>query len=295
MVAVSAHTHDDVDWASRLPGMLLADALEEDALAGVARRLVDRLGGEPTVLDLGSGSGGMSAALAQALAERDGGTVVLVDAVPELLDAAGAAARASVGESAAVRVESVLADAADPGLRDLVPEADLIWASAVVHHLPDQQRAIDDLARILRPGGTLAVAEGGLGVKTLPWDLGVGAPGLEPRLHAARDLWFRDLRASMPGAVQMPYGWNHALGLAGLADVGAFTYLVDHPAPAGDGVRHDVLERLGWFRSTVGDRLDETDRATFDALLDPAGEYHLGRRDDLFLLSARTVHCGRSR
>ena len=295
MVAVAAHTHDDVDWAARLPSMIMTDALQTAALADVARRLVTTVRrAEPTILDMGSGSGGMSAALAQSLAERQGGTIVLVDAVPELLDAATVAVKAAVGENPSVRIESVLADIADPELSRLAPRADLVWASGVVHHLPDQQQAVDGLARLLLPGGVLAIAEGGLDTRSLPWDLGVGTPGLEGRLNAARDLWFRELRETMPGAVRMPYGWSVALVNAGLGDISAFTYVVDHPAPTSDSVRHEALDRLAWFQSIVADRLDANDVETLNALLDPAHEHYLGARRDVFLLSAHTVHRGRA-
>lgn len=298
MVAVSTHTHDGVDWAARLPGMRLTDALQVDALTTVAERLVADLPPAPTVLDLGSGSGGMSAAITRALRTRGGGRVVLVDAVPELLAAAAEAANEEgAGEppESRVRVETVLADAAGPDLERLAPKADLIWASAMVHHLPDQQRAVDGLAGMLNPRGLLALAEGGLEARSLPWDLGLGEPGIEGRLHAARDQWFREMREAMPGAVAMPYGWGTALRKAGLESVAAFSYLVDQPAPPSEAVLHNALDRLAWFAEAMSDRLSAADLETIGELLDPAGRGYLGLRDDVFLLSTRTVHYGLSR
>lgn len=284
-----AHTHDDVDWAARLTGMRKLGELERPAMTEVARRLTGDLPRNATVVDVGCGAGGMSVALAKALERRGGGTLVLVDAVDELIAAAGDAARVA-GPS--VTVEGVVADAGTQPLAEVVPAADLVWASAVVHHLPDQQLAIDRIAAAVRPGGLLAVAEGGLGMRCLPWDLGVGRPGLESRLLAHRDAWFEEMRSSMPDARRMAYGWNVAFGRSGLSNVTAFSFLVDHPAPSGDRVRDFVLDHIAGLVEMVDDRLDDQDRDTVRRLLDPESPDHLARRDDLALLSARTVHTG---
>ncbi|MGW4529205.1 class I SAM-dependent methyltransferase [Amycolatopsis sp. NPDC004378] len=287
---MSVHTHDDIDWADRLAQLRLADTLDADALAPVARRL---LGGRATVLDVGCGAGGMSVLFACELARAGGGTVVLLDATPELLAEAERAVREAAGED--VEVVSVHGDLADPRLGERVPAADLVWASGVVHHVGDQQAALRTLAGLLRPGGTLAIGEGGLEMRCLPWDLGVGRPGLEQRLLAARVEWFAAMRAGLPGSVAMPYGWPRALREAGLEDVESFGALIDHPMPGSDLLREYVVHRVGWLAESVEDRLDAEDRDAVAALTDPAGPDFLGRRDDLFLLGAKAIHCGRLR
>jgi hypothetical protein len=161
-----------------------------------------------------------------------------------------------------------------------------------VHHLPDQQRGVDTLARLLRPGGRLALGEGGLSTRSLPWDMGVGVPGLQDRLAAARDSWFADMRASMPGSVRLPGGWGHVLRAAGLDGITSFSYLVDHPAPAPQAVRESVLDWLTLISNVGGDWLSEDDRAAAGRLLDPADDAFVGNRDDVFILSASTVHLG---
>lgn len=289
---MAAHTHDDVDWATRLSGMRQLDDLESSAMADVAERLTRGLGDGATVVDVGSGAGGMSAALAACLRARGGGMLVAVDAVEELIAAAGSAAREAGG--ATVRVNEIVADAGTEPLAALVDPVDLVWASAVVHHLPDQQAAVDRLAAALRPGGVLAVAEGGLAMRCLPWDLGVGRPGLELRLLAHRDAWFEEMRGSMPDGVRMGYGWSTALARAGLTDVTSFTYLVDHPAPAGESVREFALAHLATLAEMVDGRMDTEDRHTVARLVDPAAAEYIGRREDVYLLSARTVHLARN-
>lgn len=290
MGEMAAHTHDDVDWAARLSGMRRLDAIESAATAEVADRLTRGLAAGATVVDVGSGAGGMSAPLAASLRAKGGGTVVTVDAVDELIAAAGDAARQAGGAS--VTVEEIVADAGTEPLAALVEPADLVWASAVVHHLPDQQAAVDRLAAALRPGGVLALAEGGLGMRCLPWDLGVGRPGLELRLLGHRDAWFEDMRSSMPDAVRMDYGWTTALARAGLTAVTSFTYLVDHPAPVGDRVREFVLDHISGLAEMTADRTDAADREAVGLILDPTRVEYLGRRDDVHVLSARTVHVG---
>jgi SAM-dependent methyltransferase len=286
-----AHTHDGIDWSARLEDMKRADALDEDALRVVAGRLVRPLPDSPTVVDVGSGSGGMSAALAGTLGARGGGTLVLVDAVPELLDAATTAARAAAGGR--VHVRPVLADLATAGLASLVPAAHLVWAARVVHHLPDQAGAVARLVEGLAPGGRLALEEGGLDSKHLPWDLGVGEPGLQERLIAARREWFARMRQDMPGSVRLPVGWNVALAEAGLTDVTAFSYLVEHQGPPTPAVRAAAVEWLTFHADVAGDRLHGSDRAAVRRLLDPGDDAWLGARDDVFVLQTRTVTLGR--
>ncbi|WP_372669777.1 class I SAM-dependent methyltransferase [Amycolatopsis kentuckyensis] len=288
---MSVHTHDDIDWADRLAQLRMADALDAGALAPVARRLVERLSSRPTLLDVGCGAGGMSVLFARELGRRGGGTVVLLDATAVLLAEAQRAVREAAGGD--VEVVGVHGDLADPRLGERVPAPDLVWASGVVHHVGDQQAALRALAGLVRPGGVLAIGEGGLEMRCLPWDVGVGRPGLEQRLLAARGEWFGGMRAGLPGSVAMPYGWPRALREAGLEDVESFGALIDHPMPGSDLLREYVVHRIGWLAESAGDRLDADDRAAVVALTDPDGPDFLGRRDDLFLFGAKAIHCGR--
>jgi SAM-dependent methyltransferase len=293
---MTAHTHHDFDWGARLADMRRADGIKADAHLAVAEKLVARLEPGATVVDIGSGAGGMAAAFGHALRARGGGRVVLVDAAEELLTAAAEHVRAELaGPGAEVEVQAVLSDATSETLRDRVPAADLVWAAFVVHHLRDQQEGVNSLTGLLAPGGWLALSEGGLGQQCVPWDLGVGRPGLIDRVLAARKDWFAEMRAGIPDAVRLPVGWTRALSDAGLVGVTSFSFLVDHPAPVSDDVRDAVVGWLRFAAAKADERLDEDDRLALKRLLDPADPAYAGARDDLFYLSCDTVHLGHKR
>ncbi|MFJ9364366.1 class I SAM-dependent methyltransferase [Nocardia sp. NPDC101769] len=289
------HTHDGIDWAAMVDDLRRDDAMSADANAEIARRLVALIpaGTEATVLDIGAGAGGQSVAFARELLARGGGSLVIVDAVPELLEAAEQAAQVALDGDDRVRVRTVHADAAAADFGAGIPAADLVWASRMVHHLPDQQAGTARLAGLLRPGGWLALAEGGLSMRCLPWELGVGAPGLQDRLLALRDAGFAQMRADITAATPMPYGWNVALSRTGLADATSFSVLIDHPAPPAPAVRDRVVAWLGGLSERVGERIGDDDRATLAALLDPAADTYIGAREDIYILGATTVFLGR--
>ncbi|WP_432850163.1 methyltransferase domain-containing protein [Amycolatopsis sp. CA-161197] len=368
---MSAHTHDHIDWADRLTQLRTADTLDADALSAIARRLVAALPPTPTIVDLGCGAGGMSTHFARALVTHGGGTLILVDATPELLAEAEKSVRAAadtasntagVGDAqaapggvggagstgslpasedrgdggsttaapgsadgqatpgdlagtsspagrpaasdraeggptsaptGAVEVRAVRGDLADAGLPGELPAADLVWASRVVHHLPDQQGAVGTVAAVAKAGGLVALAEGGLDFRCLPWDLGVGRPGLEDRLLAAQAEWFIGMREGIEGAVAMPYGWSVALERAGLTEVDSFGALVHHPAPGPAMLADYVVHRVARILEFGGEHLTPDDRETLTSLLDPNSPHHLATRHDLYLTGAKTVHCGR--
>jgi SAM-dependent methyltransferase len=279
----------EIDWAEHAEHLALAartDAEWYAAVAAVLARPTDRL-----LADLGCGGAGMAAALAVAVPEA---RVVAVDSDDEVL-AAAVDNLAAAGVRDRVHLATVDLAAEPAGLAAaLGGRADLIWASAVVHHAGDQQGAVDALSRLLAPGGRLALAEGGLTARHLPWDVGVGDPGLELRLDAARDRWFAAMRAELPGSVRMPYGWPVALRRAGLGAVTSRSFLIERPPPLpAEGVARVADRLMHWVdRLLEHDLLGAADLAAWDRLLDPESPDWLGHRDDVFELSARTIYVG---
>jgi ubiquinone/menaquinone biosynthesis C-methylase UbiE len=116
-------------------------------------RLVEllRLSGAETVVDFGAGTGVFSLPLAEAVPR---GRVLAVDEQPELLDRLRAklAARAPRG-----RVDPVLSEHGRAPLPDGAAERMLIVN--VLHHVSDDPGALDEIGRLLAPGGLLVAAE----------------------------------------------------------------------------------------------------------------------------------------
>lgn len=101
------------------------------------------------VADLGAGYGTFTGRLARAVAPS--GVVYAVDADPELLERIGRLARQA-------QLANVVTVAA--GDRLALPEpVDLVFASAVFHHLPEQGAYFAAAREQLRPGGRVAILE----------------------------------------------------------------------------------------------------------------------------------------
>jgi SAM-dependent methyltransferase len=274
-----------IDWGQR------ADELEregelglpwiESAVAWVASHVPTTA----TVIDLGCGPGVATCVLAGALPNA---RVIAVDESAALLDRAQQrASRFGLGGRVRTQRTDVIDDVA------ALPSTDLIWASRVLHHVPDPQRALGQLRLRLRPNAVLALVEGGLPSRFLPDECGVGEPGLlsrldaePPHVHAAR-------MGHRSAPVRTSLDWPFLLQRAGLRHLGTRSFLLDLPAPVSDQVRYHVVLRLQHSREHLADTLNAADRAALDRLLDPVEELGVLRRPDLFYLSAYTVHLGR--
>jgi SAM-dependent methyltransferase len=237
-----------------------------------------------SVLDVGCGAGGAACAFAHQLG--DGTLVVAVDRDPRLVHQARDRAAA---EGVAGRVGLC---AGDVGALPVRPASmHLVWASGVVHHLPDQQAAVEDLAGLAAHGGRVVLVEGGLPLRCLPHDVGIGRPGLEARLDEARARWFEDMRSELSGP-PLPYGWPEALRRAGLTDVRTRSFLVEAVPPLDEVGRRMVEQHMGAALRELGERLDPDDRRTLARLLDPDDRAGARSRDDLVVTAVQTVHAG---
>ncbi|MFE0427121.1 class I SAM-dependent methyltransferase [Streptomyces sp. NPDC058953] len=283
------HHHDStrIDWNVMTPlleqGAELNGPLYREAAGWLAGQIP--AGAVRRVLDVGSGPGVLTALLAEVFPYAE---VVAVDATPELLDrAAERAVRTGYGD----RFRAVHAELPD-GLGAL-GTADVIWAGDSLHHIGDQRAALAGLAGLLRPGGLLAVVEGGLQPRHLPRDIGIGRPGIEARIDGAHSLWFAEMRAALPGVKDEPEDWRAMLAGVGLTAGGTKSFLLDLPAPLPETAREHVAQALARRRESAEPYLDEDDLKVIDRLLDPDDPQGLATRPDVFLLAARTVHTGR--
>ncbi len=206
-------------------GRPFASLVHRPGVAGCARILVrarahggpvmltvdyHRLGVRPgdRLLDLGCGFGRHAYQAA-----RLGAEVVALDAgadeVRSVLDTFGAMAEAGEIDIDKARVGAVRGDA----LRLPFPDAsfDRVIASEVLEHIPDDEAAMAELARVLRPGGSMAVTVPRCGPEFVNWALSNeyhDVPGGHVRIYRRSQLVGRLERTGLAAV-----GSHHAHGL----------------------------------------------------------------------------------
>jgi ubiquinone/menaquinone biosynthesis C-methylase UbiE len=167
------------------------------------------------VVDLGSGTGTMSRQLASLVAavaspRVPAGQVIGIEPNPHLRAVAVSRAKAA-GVSNVSFVE---------GFAGALPfddsTIDFVWCERVLQHLADPQSAINDIARVLRPGGCAVLLDSDYGTRIVS--------DLDPDLAAAFS------RASL-GPMANPYAARHipaqihAAGLELEPDVGSSAFI----------------------------------------------------------------------
>ncbi|MGW9248683.1 class I SAM-dependent methyltransferase [Streptomyces badius] len=272
------HAHDSGATPNGLPEILDLDAaLFAPQLTALTGRIACLAGDDVRhIVDLGSGTGtGTFALLEQFPTAR----VTAVDSSPAMLERLVSAARER-GLGDRVRTLETDAGAGLPGVVD----ADLVWASASLHHLDDPATALAGIRAALRPGGLLAVAEVDGMPSFLPAD---GEPGeLEARCRAALD----GLHAE-----RMPHrgaDWGPLLTAAGFSveQERAEPWELRAPLPEGAGrYAFLVFERI---RGSLDGRVDTGDLAALDRLVD-GGPEDVRHRDDLVVRSTRRTWMAR--
>ena len=179
----------------------------------------DRLGlrRSERVLDLGCGGGRHAFACL-----RHGAVVVALDADQAEVKAVAAmmAAMAEAGEVADGGTGAVVRGDA---LRLPFPDAvfDKVICAEVLEHLPDDSSAMVELARVLRPGGTLAISVPRFGPELVNWALSEryhNVPGGHVRVYRRSQLMDRLRHAGLEPvashhahALHSPYWWLRCL------------------------------------------------------------------------------------
>jgi len=159
------------------------------------------------VLDLGCGAGRHAFEAA-----RRGAAVVALDAGVGEVQAVRATAYAMAEAGELASGGSILAVQGD-ARRLPFPDAsfDRVVAAEVLEHIPEDRRALGELARVLRPGGVLAVTVPRCGPEALNWALSReyhDVPGGHVRIYRRRQLQDRLRRSGLH-----PVDRHHAHGL----------------------------------------------------------------------------------
>jgi SAM-dependent methyltransferase len=235
------------------------------------------------ILDLGAGTGAGALALLQRYPTAE--AVAVDQAAAMLRHLEGKAAALGVAD----RVRTVEADLDGPWTDVGVgaDPADLIWASASLHHLADPDRVLTDLLGALEPGGLLVAIELDSFPRFLPDNIGIGRPGLEARCHAL---------LAEQRIVDMPHlgdDWGIRLARAGFVAELEWPVAIELTAPLPPAAQRYAQITLRRMRAHLADALDADDLASLDSVIESDGPEGVLRREDLSVRANRTVWMGR--
>lgn len=236
-------------------------------------------GGVRRVLDLGSGTGTGTLAL---LGQFPGAHVMAVDASTSMLSRLDKKV-AALGLAGSVSTYAADVDRDWPPLSDI----DLVWASSSMHHFADPGAVLRNVGAALSEHGLVAVVEMTDFPTFLPFDQGVGQPGLEQRcgevLNAQR----------APAVPNIESDWAARLSGAGLEVISTIELDLESELPPSPDVRRyaaAVLRRM--HRATKG-TVDPGDTSALEVLLAAEGPHSLAVRGDVHLTSRRTAWLAR--
>jgi SAM-dependent methyltransferase len=279
------HHHDHTGTAPG-SGDANAEMLDLDAevlrayLADAISWVGDMAANRPShwIVDLGSGTGGATIALARAFPSAE---VLAVDTSTDLLARiASKASRLGVAD----QITTLHADLDDPW--PITEAVDVVWASMSLHHFADPERVLADVFAGIRPGGLVVVAEMDGLPRFLPDDLGIGRPGLERRCHAA---------LAEAHALLMPSlgsDWGPRLSNAGFASITKRTFSIDVDPPLPPSAGHYAQTFLQHMRSQLDGSIAAADQSTLDTLIESDGPHSILRRHDLAIRGTRTIWTG---
>lgn len=244
--------------------------------------------GKPlNVLDAGCGEGAPAMTFAEA-----GCSVTAVDVdSPSVEKARQLLAATPFADRVKIREENILQLPFEDN------QFDLVWCSYVLHHIEDKLVAAREIRRVLKPGGRFAIREGGLPLQMLPFDLGLGEPGLQGRLHVADDKWFAAMvKDTMPDEVPFPYGWLKLLMDTDFTDIAAKTFTLDllppFDAAQSEFIVHRLRRVLERDQEAYGPFLSDEDCETLKQLIDPRSPHYILKRSDLHIRYGVCVYVG---
>jgi SAM-dependent methyltransferase len=235
------------------------------AFAGELRGVIMSLPIVPhmRVLDVACGDGFYLGLLGTRLSEQ--GSLVGLDVNPAFLELA----REHLALlSLKCSLDLTLGSLAHPPLEPAT--FDFAWCAQSLFTLPEPVNAIRQMARLLRPGGVLAVLENdSLHQLVLPW------PGpLEIALRVA-EYTAHARQSPRPEKFYIGRRLPAVFAEAGLEPLGFRTQCIDRQAPLGEDLERFLQLHLERLARCVGPLLDARDAREFERLIDPAGNRYL--------------------
>lgn len=230
------------------------------------------------VIDAGCGTGAVLKALAQAVGPE--GCVVAFDLAHAHAAIAARAARENV--------IALQADVLQAPVRSR--SADAIWCANTINHLPSPLAGIESLCMLVRPGGTIAIAQSSfLPEMFFAWDA-----ELERRVMDAIRRYYREryeIETPHLAGLRALVGWMRS---AGVQSVTARTFAIERIsplAPEDEAYLYEAIFRDTW-RGRIEPYLAPADVAQLADLCDPASRGYALRRPDFHFLQTFTLVSG---
>jgi ubiquinone/menaquinone biosynthesis C-methylase UbiE len=234
------------------------------------------------VLDAGCGAGGMTLLFANAVSGA--GRVTALDITANHLETTKAILE---------KANFINRVQLEQGSVDQLPFEnemfDAVWCSHVVHGQPDPLHTLRELARVLRPGGRLALREDVATGRLLPLE----PPGLEEHIRAFYAQDQARWRELLPNVVKREGGWPLLLKQAGFANFRVRTFTLDFVHPLTEDEHAYLAEVLAaWHEDSKTFELSATDKEGLERYASLDSTAYLLKRSDLHVVSCLTVYVG---
>ena len=235
------------------------------------------------VLDLACGDGFYTRRLAQRLGS--GGSVTGVDLDRGYLIAA---AREATRYTGSATIDFVAASF------DRLPFADdtfdFVWCAQSLYSLPEPVVVLGHLARVLRPGGIVAVLENDtLHQVSLPWPVSLELPLRAAELRALEE------ESHHPSKFYVGRRLLPVFAAAGLEPLTMATHAIDRQAPFGEAEQQLLQSYLDGVEKRVAPFLDAARLRELRELRDPSSRRHMLREPYLTMTWLNVLALGRKR
>lgn len=247
------------------------------------QELLDGLPLSPTmrVLDLACGNGFYTRRIADQLSQ--GGSVTGVDINVAYLSQAREEARNQTG-----RANIDFVEAAYDALPFEDESFDFVWCAQSLFSLPSPSTVMKHVARVLRPGGVLAILENDtLHQVMLPWPVQLELSLRSAELRALLD------RSKDPAKYYVGRRLPAVLAAAQLEPVRMTTLAIDRQAPFGEAERELLQSYLEGVERRVAPYLDDARLAELRLLSDPSSPKHMLRNPHLTMTWLNVLALGR--